>query len=307
MKKSIYLVIITISLLIISCEKIIDIDIEDKDKKIVVNGILSTDSLVKVNISKSLSILDDKDVHFINDAIVTLYENDNFIEQLSSLDKGYYSTISFKPTLEKRYKVTVEASGLKSVNAENTIPNTIKINKIDTTTTQLSDETGYSEEKLECSINFTDPQNENNYYYVFAKAYIPTNYDNFGNPISYELTNIFFESDDKIIESTINYGDGIVFSDKLINGDTYSLKIFISKYNFEQDTNKVYFYLNSVSKDFYLYAVSYEKHINAIYDPFVEPVQVYENINNGYGIFTGYSSFVDSITIIRGNNYIKNH
>ena len=38
--------------------------------------------------------------------------------------------------------------------------------------------------------------------------------------------------------------------------------------------------------------------MNAKGNPFVEPVQVYENITNGYGIFAGYSSYKDSIVVL---------
>ncbi len=299
MKFNKYILGLSIIIILFSCEKIIDIEIDEKDKKIVVNGILSTDSVVKVNISKSLNILDRQDVLYLNNATVKLYENGSFIEQLNYTENGNYKTSIFKPILGNTYKVEVESSGLTSVNAENKIPNHIAINSIDTLTIEQQEDDMYGYGKqLECNVNFTDPANEKNYYYLFAKAYSPTDYDNFGNPTSYAYQTIYFNSNDNIIESRINWGEGIVFSDNLIDGETYSLKLLISKYDFYEDTNKVFFYLNSVSKDFYLYAKSYEQHMNAKGNPFVEPVQVYENITNGYGIFAGYSSYKDSIIVL---------
>ena len=290
-KNLIYIVLFLI--ISVSCEKIIDINIPEKDKKIVINSIISTDSLIKVNVSKSLNILDNQNAIFLNDATVKLYEDNVFIEQLTNITNGNYKSQTFYPQVGKNYKIEVSSNGLKTITAENKIPNKVTINKIDTITKNVE---GYN--TFEFTINFTDPVNEENYYFLEAKSFVPLGYDNYGNIIDYDIQNLYIFSDDKIVDSEIDYNGGIIFNDKLINGQTYPLKINIDKYNFYNDTNMVYIYLNSVSKDFYLYVKSYSMNVNNRNDPFAEPVQVYENINNGYGIFAGYSSYVDSLKIL---------
>ena len=277
----------------ISCEKIIDIDIPEKEKKIVINSIISTDSLVKVNVSKSLNILDDKNVIYLNKATVKLYEDDKFIENLTNISNGNFMSKVFYPKMGKNYKIEVSAQNLKTVTAESKIPQKVKITSIDTAT---KDEEGYF--SLEFTLKFDEPENETNYYLLQMKTYQPSDYDFETQTYAKDkLENLYISSDDNMVESIANFG-GILFSDKLINGQSYSLKLTVDKYNFYNDTNLVYVYLNSVSKDFYLYLKSYNQHQEAKYDPFAEPVQVYKNIKNGYGIFAGYSSYVDSIEVL---------
>ncbi len=294
MKNKIIINIILLFVILVSCEKIIDINIPEKDKKIVVNSIISTDSLVKVNVSKSLNILDNQNAVFLNDASVKLYEDNVFIEQLQNTTNGNFESQSFYPSVGKKYKIEVSHSNLNTVTAENKIPVKVAINSIDTVSKNTE---GYS--SYELTINFTDPVNDTNYYFLEAKTKMPLDYDyNTGKPIGYDMQNIYIFSDDKIVQAGVDHNGGIVFSDNLINGQTYPLKVQVDKYNFYEDTNMVYFYLNSVSKDFYLYVISFSMNVNNQDNPFAEPVQVYENINNGYGIFAGYSSYVDSVEVL---------
>ena len=70
-------------------------------------------------------------------------------------------------------------------------------------------------------------------------------------------------------------------------------------------------HLSSLSEDLYQYLKSYYHH-NAVKPKFyefwledifdrTEPVPVYTNIENGYGIFGGYSTSVDSISTTNVN------
>jgi len=73
--------------------------------------------------------------------------------------------------------------------------------------------------------------------------------------------------------------------------------------------------LSSLSEELYLYLKSYYHH-NAVkprfYDSWLEelfersePVPVYTNIENGYGVFGGYSTSIDSIET--NNNFTNGY
>jgi len=64
-----------------------------------------------------------------------------------------------------------------------------------------------------------------------------------------------------------------------------------------EDRSVYYIRFYTVSKEFYQYYISLSKHLNAQDEFFMEPVQVYSNIKNGFGIFAGYSIDVDSVEI----------
>lgn len=56
-------------------------------------------------------------------------------------------------------------------------------------------------------------------------------------------------------------------------------------------------YVNSISKDHFLYAQSYAKQIDATSNPLSEPVKVHTNIENELGIFSIYNTTKDSLII----------
>ena len=59
----------------------------------------------------------------------------------------------------------------------------------------------------------------------------------------------------------------------------------------------IYLTISRVSKEYYWYQSSYSNYLQTSGDPFAQPVQVYTNINNGLGVFAGYSASKDSIVV----------
>ncbi len=294
-------VLFTGLLLLNGCEKEIDINIPEKDKKIVLNGLINTDSLFSVNVSKSLNILDVEDVKYLDNATVSIYENGNFIEELNYISGGNYKSSFFVSSEGKTYKVKVDVPEMQSASAETFIPEaSISDLTIDTITT-IYEEEFYSYKGLKCNIGFNDLSNEENYYWFCItgkRAHYEWDSVNHEEIITYEQGNIYFNSNDPVIESWVSGGYGFIFSDKLFNGSNIDFNIYLEKYMlYDLDTNVLHFNVNSISEDFYLYAATYNSHMEAQNDPFTEPVQVYSNIENGYGIFAGYSTVSDSITV----------
>lgn len=74
-----------------SCEKIIPIDLPDQDRKIVINGLLAPDSLVNVNLSLSLSVLEPDSFLYLSDAEVDLYRDNELLGRMVYDSVGFYS------------------------------------------------------------------------------------------------------------------------------------------------------------------------------------------------------------------------
>ena len=55
--KKVFVIMFTLFFTLTSCEKIIDVKIPDTDRKIVINGLINPDSLVHINLSRSLDKL----------------------------------------------------------------------------------------------------------------------------------------------------------------------------------------------------------------------------------------------------------
>ncbi len=292
MKIKIY---ITLTLcFIFACEKEVSINIDEADL-IVVNSFFSPDSILKVNISKTLPVLDEKNSNFVENAEIKLYENENFIGNLKYDNKGNYY-IDYKVRQNKKYKIEVQSPVDYKCVASDIIPQSPKILNIDT----LSEK----DYELICKLQFKDNPNTTDYYMLevrtIAGYYIIENTNGNIDTIYYEQS-IDFNYTDKIIEHKIGTNSltyGAIFSDELINGKQKEFSIRINKYSIAKiKNNAVKFYLKNISKDFYLYAKSYAKLLDNNQDILEEPIKVYSNVQGGYGIFGAYNQSVDSIII----------
>jgi hypothetical protein len=324
MKKTLtYLSILGLFLFVIACEKTIEINLEDAKIRIVLNAELNPDSTISVNITRSRHILDNAAIVPITDATVTLYEDDVLIGTLSYKSSGNYD-INYKPIVGKTYKIEVAHGNYDDVYAFTIIPEAIPITDIDTT--KSYDE--YGSQIYNFSIKFTDPSVERNYYMIgMRNRYSYEAWDE--NLIVYDTLyvgpdttivhieyggyywtktteNLWFQTDDMIIDEVIYFNNVGVFSDELINGKEYSVKLRVDGYGMYSDTNMVFVDLYAISPEYYKYLTSFARHQNANGDPFAEPVMVFSNVVEGIGIFAASKVYTDSIQILgSGGGYIE--
>lgn len=285
-------ILIILIITFVSCRKVLDIELPSKEGKIVINSFFNNNEQLTINISKSLHILDNIESKLLNDAEVIVYENNIYKEQLTNTSNGNYIA-SFIPSKDKIYRVNVSYPDLKDAYSENIIPNPINIISVDTLTVYSSNNNGINGEgngstnQYQLKIKFKDPDQIKNYYSF--KIYLKNQINYFKNILNNDYYPLYFYSNDIVIESWQN-NETAYFSDDFINGKEYELIINLDKYNFPNTDNEVIVELNSVSKDYFLYCKSYNLYQSVNGNPFSEPVQVYNNIENGYGIFAGYSS-----------------
>jgi hypothetical protein len=106
---------------------------------------------------------------------------------------------------------------------------------------------------------------------------------------------------------------GYLVSDELFNGSTFTFSAEIyawdlfNNYHYyegeQQPTSEyltkypIYANLLSVSKEFYDYVITRSKYSEAQNNPLAEPVNVFSNVKNGYGIFSSFSASQDSVLI----------
>jgi hypothetical protein len=134
--------------------------------------------------------------------------------------------------------------------------------------------------------------------------------------MDYFYSNRNIESDDPVFASNENADEMLfgssnsgytLFTDDIFNGKTYDLKFNlnddITYYFQEMNTNHLGFYvitveLQSLSQDVYYYMKSLSLSNANSGGLFMEPVPIYNNIDNGLGIFGGCSA--TQYTIARG-------
>jgi len=287
-----YLHVVILFLIAVSCEKYIDMKIPDKGRKPVVNCMFYNDSVFIVQVFESKFILDDAGYQPIENAFVTISENGIVSDTLTYYSQGYYKSNNLISQIGKNYEIEATFNG-NTATSEGIIPSKQIITNIDTLL--YSDQ---HNDNFRFNIKINDTENETNYYMLKIEKVNSVYYNN-------NVQIVYTNSEALSIET--QWQGSQVINDNLFNGKakTFSLDIDLSNlYNYNNEPIKFYISLYSISKDYYLYAVTSQAQQNTNGSPFSEPVMVYNNIKNGYGIFAGASVYKDSIIVpSRGSGY----
>lgn len=328
--KAKYIFTITLLIVLVSsCEKSL-VYIEDQfDPRVVINCVLKPGTKFSVDLSMSKSILDESDTTIIPAADINLFEDDklvvnipheaatNWFNFLPQEDKNYRLEVQ-----AKNKKFVSETCIPKPIPILKIDTAYIEVEK-----TQYY-YSWRQARNLKLSVSIDDPSGEENYYrLLFRQKYYQRNGYGYGNQdtihvlideytrpllsdpvfgeVSYENENPF--DLDKIVNSFQ------IFDDALFDGkskkidvtfqylgtrdmmSTYGKTYGSEEWPFEgKDTimNRVdlTIYLQSLSKEAYLYLSSRNAYNSTNGDEFVEPVPVYTNIDGGgLGIFMGIS------------------
>lgn len=287
--------------------------IPDTGRRITINGLIGTDSLLNVQIGRSAYINDLTGISHsliedLDSAEVKIFEHNKDIDSLfhvppfylynmrSVFNTGNYRSKNIFPEPGKIYEIQVTVNHLPIARGTISIPALVEILKVDTARITLEPGTYYnSNEGFICNIEFTDPSEESNYYILDIREKITRNRILNNN-------NLEFSCSDPIIEERLNGGEGnvgIAFSDKLIDGQKHILPVIIKRESIGVVTSglsqTVCFRLYSITEDFFRYIHDLNIYSKNFGSPFFEPVMMYSNILNGYGMIAGAAISSDSI------------
>lgn len=254
---------------------------------LVINSFINPDSVFKVSVAKSRAFLALPEYPFITDATVTIFESGNSVAELFHAHDGFYRAINHKPEIGATYELRVSAEGFM-VTATAAIPSPIKIDSIAVKEATID---RLTETKL--TLYFQDPPGEDNYYQLLLFRLRSF------TEIDTVLSNYGFASSDAVLrkpddfEDKSYYYDDAYFDDALFDGDFYDLDI--SFYKISEPRKFFVVVLLTTSESYYNFRKSVEQQNATEDNPFAEPVPVYTNIENGLGVFSGYSSFIYSL------------
>ena len=296
------LFLLSISLAYISCEKVIPFEGDVNTPKFVINSVFESDSTFKVHVSSSRSVIDTASFKNIDDAIVTIKDrNENIIETLNHVENGFYKGQTF-PQENQNYILEVNHPNYANITASDSLPSPIIINSVDTST--IIDPINGN--RLQISMNFDDPENTQNYYLI--ETYSVNEYLVIKNSdtTEYELdtTKQFMVLTDEVFQNGGSpWREQGLFNDLLFNGQNKTLELEIPNdswsgsedgYDWSYQTLTLRLYLHNITLSYYYYRTSLELFQNASGNPFAQPVQVFSNVENGFGVFAGSQiSFFD--------------
>jgi hypothetical protein len=118
-----------------SCEKVIDVDIDEADKKYVIEANVSNSAAepAEVKISQTKRFTDDNSFTGISGATVTIQVNNGTIYPLAETTTGVYRTAAFTGVPGSSYKLSVTLNGT-AYTAVSVMP--VKVVKLDTLTVE---------------------------------------------------------------------------------------------------------------------------------------------------------------------------
>jgi hypothetical protein len=313
MKSIIFIIIIVF--VNISCQN--KLEVPDTGRKIVINGLITTDSLLNVQIGKSFYLnyntgdssnlfydLDNVDVKVLKNNLLTdsLYHMQfYYYDTWMVFNGGNYKSKSIFPQTDNQYTIIAKSNNLPEAVATTVIPKIVRIEKVDTVGIILPQGSFNNSNKAYiCKIKFNDPGEETNFYLLNIREMMSKNYASPNNSLD-------FSCDDPIVEEKLFSGEkneGIAFSDKLINGQSHILNIIIKKEvigNYTAiDKQTVCFRLYSITEEYFQYIKNLNLYSKNYGNPLADPVMLYSNVSGGYGMFSGAG--ISSYSVIFDKN-----
>lgn len=286
-------VIFLLSISLASCVKELKKQPKFEGAKLVLNGFLCPDSLVRVHLSTTHALADAADA--ISNAQLNLFEDGVLLGSFQYQGNGWYLNSVF-PSVNKAYQIKASVAGYASVSAQTYIP-ALPANLVGTyyktATVPVADANGTLVFSTQTKIEFDDAQTEGNFY-------------EFGdNTFRYEASQ---ETDPSLLsDGDLSYNPSTYYcADKLFNGLHKTLllqkggNVFLNFGVTFFDANYKRLF-KSCSAEYYLFRKSWTKHLYnqqtsaPLDDPvnllfFGDPVVLFSNVSGGYGVFAGFSA-----------------
>lgn len=292
----------------LACTKEVEIDLPKQPNQMVVYSILSPivfplpkNLNLKLTYSKEIS---DSTNNMISDALVLYYINNQLKDTVEFVDSlGVYpllQNMSDYPVAGDKCAIRIIKEGFEPVYSEAIIPSKVMItDSVNITQIAYIDDLGFAHSKA--SLTFIDPVDEVNYYEIAVTQTYNSNSDN---------PEHFFElnTNDEIITTQsyypsaflldLKYPKYLLFTDETFNGEEHTVDFFYLPPQASEDylfiiNHNLSFHLRNVSEDYYKYKTTLIQSKNNNTEDILygmgEPINVYSNIENGYGIFGAYN------------------
>jgi len=270
----------------IACRELVQDEFPALEPIPVINCILVADSVIKVHVSLTGS-LDTSRLTIVNNAIIRLFIDDQYEETIPLQMDGIYRSNAIAEPL-KTYSCEISVPGYPVINCRDSIPEPSILTDIIHINQAGIDEEGTSYPAIKFNFSVYPDQMQ----YFEAVIWLLKE----GSVRIAQLEEI---SDPVLLNEGIPVA---AFSNELIENDTYTMTInyttgSASSTNSSAWVTELYpciFELRSISFDYYQYVKQLYLYEQGRYPEFIgsslSTYQLYSNIDDGYGIFAGYSS-----------------
>jgi len=291
MKRKLSHFLLGFAILLAGCESTLDWKFDSLPKLTIIShpNTLSPDS-TKVFVFASLSPLDSNQFYTPPKLEVEITELESDLTfKLDSVrsDNQVYFRIPENFLKEGfQYSIKAFAPGFEPVHATTEIPTPSKIVdlQIKDLNIQASDINDFKN-ILHYKVEFNIDHYPSNWYYhlIFYNVYVGNAYPSLVDPQPTDQIPFISNYDFGIL---IDRHDIPVGQPLSFNFVEWSIK--------NKDLKTVYVELRSVTQDYYKYSSSLARQVIVRQDPFAEPIPIFNNIEGGYGNFSGFSPNVVS-------------
>ncbi|PSL49960.1 uncharacterized protein DUF4249 [Chitinophaga niastensis] len=260
-----------------SCEKRVDIKLPYDGDKIVVNSLIQPDSVIYIRVTRSVpsNVYDDNGFTEITNAAVTLEENGVVLTPLQWQEiKGHgYFVSTQKAILGKQYTVRVAAAGMQPVMATDTLP-------------AAPDVSMAAAQRNSSRVRFTlkDRPDAADFYRIRIFAYGPD-----GQPDTLRLFRLDPSFNNNMVDFfTSGSNSSLIMNDARFNGK--EVNFVLQTQDPIANTTQLMVEVSTLTNDAYQYfkAVSAQERNGGTI--ITEPVRVFTNVSNGYGIVAGINT-----------------
>jgi hypothetical protein len=160
--KALHIYIVAFALFIFntSCEKVILIELNEADQKIVVDAIVSNDSIQNyVILSKSGGFYQSNDFEAISGAMVTITDDGGMVYTLNESDPGYYSDSDLIGQLKTTYSLEVITDN-ETITGNTYIPDTTHLDSL----SYFWNSGGFGDPAWFVLMHWSDEEVEDNFY-----------------------------------------------------------------------------------------------------------------------------------------------
>jgi hypothetical protein len=269
-----------------ACDLIVDVNIPFDGEKMVITSFFNPDSLWSTTISLNRHILD-PDINFkrVTDATIEIRDETSIITTLQHKEKGKYISLTEKPVAGKRYTIHVNSPEYGMIQATSYSPLATLIKSVDKETI-----TNRDNQFILFRLKMQDNNETEDFYHIKLEEIFEHYHEETGKILTSIIPVRIRSNNQAFNDPLITADNGLLVKDILFNGQETEIKFRVDTRG--DSKSRVRITLSSISKDYYNYLATMQLQVQNNGNPFAQPINVYNNVVNGFGIFGGLSNSV---------------
>jgi hypothetical protein len=301
------LILIFTGVLLVRCAREVIIDLPEEETKIVAICHFTPGQPFRIKVNYSQPVNDGSDPVPPTDVDVSVSKGGFFLDKLFRKGSGKNIYWQSRDTVEadQSYSMAVRIDGLSQVEASSGVPKhvlfkPVSIRDEDVTVVDLDE--GYKALRIPLSLELTHLPTEQPYFAFNLTTDIDVLEYIDGMPVvdfTYENQPAGYSADGRTLSLLHNIAEPVV----LINEKFWAQGVRTMNLNalvfyrpgLNERPRRLYIEWRTLSEEFYRYHLSVARQGNNL--PLSDPDAVFNNINGGYGNFSGYSVSTDTIEL----------